>query len=557
MKIRFIIILSLLVVAPTAILSLIASKTLKNREHELHASLVSSAEQSIALINQQVLTRLEANLDTIRVALSDALSQGSRLEYGKPGIPETDLIIAETLRLKQSVSTAAEIYLFMNPWGFLVPQDNLKLPVPTSELGELITVLRNEIASAKSLTGMIVFSHSGKIYCFSLLRDRKGLYAGFRIDGQGLTALIQEVSSSAAAKGFTIKTTGIKDSRSDLVITDSFNSSESNVRTQLPADNDWKTEDILASGHLDKPLDYIELNARLDDPEEFHRAEVIRTRLLSWGIALLAIAVIAGMGFVMVESGTEIRRARERSDFMMGVSHDLRTPISSIKILSESMLMGNIPDENKKKKFLETISSECNHLADMIEGVLFFMKQEHGSSIYTLTPTDIEELVRSSVKSFEERAHDRANAHVSIAKNLPRVNADKNALAKVLQNLLDNAMKYSSNQNTSAHPDKGEGSAQIELGVKTIKKRDREWVLISVRDYGIGIEKSELNKVFRKFYRASLEMDGKVGGIGLGLALCRDIIRAHKGKIEVTSQRGKGSEFKIYLPVSGGEWEKG
>jgi len=178
------------------------------------------------------------------------------------------------------------------------------------------------------------------------------------------------------------------------------------------------------------------------------------------------------------------------------------------------------------------------------------MKQEHGAAVYTFAPVAVDRLVRSAVESFEARSRGEAEVKLDVDANLPDIAADEHALLKVMQNLLGNAEKYSRGDVPKVGDAKDDNAIRIDIGVKEIKRRGKSWVEITVRDYGIGIASHELKKVFRKFYRASLEMSGKVRGIGLGLALCRDIIHAHKGHISIASEKGKGCEFKVLLPVA-------
>jgi two-component system phosphate regulon sensor histidine kinase PhoR len=202
---------------------------------------------------------------------------------------------------------------------------------------------------------------------------------------------------------------------------------------------------------------------------------------------------------------------------------------------------------------------------------------------------DAGRLVKSSVETFAERTGMRVRLaegeagkgqraerggagggngiELRVENNLPMVNGDRGALAKVVLNLLDNAVKYgrkelpisgegSGNRSRGPEkekqgPEKESDSCMIEVAVSAAAMRGRSWVKVAVRDHGIGIERKELKKIFRKFYRVSSGPQRGIRGVGLGLALCRDIVKAHKGRIEVESRPGKGSVFTVCLPGSG------
>jgi len=265
---------------------------------------------------------------------------------------------------------------------------------------------------------------------------------------------------------------------------------------------------------------------------------------------LLAAAVCVGGWIVLREAATEIRKARSRSEFVAGVSHDLRTPVASMKMLAETLYLGRVAETEKQRKFAGTIVQECDRLSHLIERVLFFVRFGQDALVYSRREVDPGELVRWSVKAFLSRFEGPSvgtgpDVSVDTAPGLPDVRADESAMSQVILNLLDNAQKYSP----------GERRPRIDVAVNTvggnhwIPGKRREWVCITVRDYGIGMDRETLTRIFRRFYRGSSAVEDNISGVGLGLALCRHVIRAHGGRIDVESVPGEGSTFRVLLPA--------
>lgn len=260
----------------------------------------------------------------------------------------------------------------------------------------------------------------------------------------------------------------------------------------------------------------------------------LQVRLYGWGIFLLGVVVAAGSWLVLRRVSTEIRQARARTDFVALVSHELRTPLASMKMLAESLYLENIRDPEKRKKSLEIVIKETDRLWSLVERVLFFVRLDQDAVVYHRREEPAAELVHGAVQAFRGRQwNGRATIDLEIAEPLPPVSADRTAIEQVLLNLMDNAVKYS----------RGPAAVHVRAGSSS----DGRWVRISVRDEGVGMERRELKRIFRKFYRVGGSRAAVTPGVGLGLALCRHVVRAHGGRIEVESEPGVGSTFTVSL----------
>ena len=289
-----------------------------------------------------------------------------------------------------------------------------------------------------------------------------------------------------------------------------------------------------------------------------------------------------------------MQRAKARGDLIAGVSHDLRTPLASMRMLADSLYLGRVTDPSRQKQFLSTIVRESSRLGTLVERILFFVRLGEEALTYQFRPTKVDAVVAEAIESFQggsgsdskaccrdletgrEAAappcsrrdasgnsggsaapptvsgneHDRSSASsmpdvkLDVEPDLPMVKADADALRQVVLNLVDNAVKYSKPMGDKIGSAREHSSVTIKVG----RQGDAE-LTISVTDNGIGIPRNEMKKIFRRFYRVSGKQRDTVSGVGMGLALCRHIVAAHGGRIEVESELGKGSTFKVILPV--------
>jgi len=230
----------------------------------------------------------------------------------------------------------------------------------------------------------------------------------------------------------------------------------------------------------------------------------------------------------------DVRMAEMRSQFVSSVSHELKTPLTAIRMFAETLRLGRSKDPKTQAEYLDTIVSESQRLTRLLNNVLDFSKIEQGKRIYRPELTSLSEIIQASARAMKYPLSQKGfELKVHVEEGLPDVRVDKDALEQAILNLLNNAMKYS-----------GE-SHEIDLRLK----RKDDQALIQVIDRGVGIDPREQKRIFEKFYRVPMPENERIVGTGLGLTLVSHIVKAHGGNIEVESSLGKGSTFSIYLPV--------
>jgi len=294
----------------------------------------------------------------------------------------------------------------------------------------------------------------------------------------------------------------------------------------------------LRRAYVMQPLEFVFTNWRIairdtcSTPEELAAVQ-FRSNMMWTGGAF--IVLLGGIGLAGGAVARQARLSQMKSDFVSNVSHELRTPLSSIRVFGEYMRLGRVTNQDKVQQYGEYIEAEGRRLTQLINNILDFSKIESAEKKYRFCETDVAALVEHTVSAFEVPLRDQG---VSISLKVstpppPLLQLDKDAIAQVLVNLLDNAVKYSNGRKT------------IDVLVDTSKADVR----IGVRDHGIGIAKNEQKKIFEKFYRVGSGLVHDVKGSGLGLSIVMHVVKAHGGRVELESTPGEGSTFTIVLPV--------
>ena len=251
-------------------------------------------------------------------------------------------------------------------------------------------------------------------------------------------------------------------------------------------------------------------------------------------LGILSLLIIGGLVLTKHIVSKEMALARLKSDFVSNVSHELRTPLALIRLYAETLELGRITTQDKKQEYYRIIRKESERLTALINNILDFSRIEAGRKEYEFRETDIAELVRNTLDSYRYQIEQQGFAfEESIDAGLPKVYVDREAIARALVNLVNNALKYSADEKF--------------LGVKLYRANGA--LKLEVVDRGIGITGREQSKIFEKFYRTGDPLVHNTKGSGLGLSLVRHITNAHGGEIKVESTPGKGSKFILSLPL--------
>jgi signal transduction histidine kinase/tetratricopeptide (TPR) repeat protein len=260
----------------------------------------------------------------------------------------------------------------------------------------------------------------------------------------------------------------------------------------------------------------------------------IRLNYLLMGAFILVL--ILGVYLFYKYLSREAELVRLKSEFTDRASHTLKTPLTRIRMVAEKLNLGWVTSESKKREYLQTILSESDRMNEMITNMLDFSRIEAGRKQYNFENTSLPLLVKEVLKSYKPYIKNLGfQLEVEIDDDIPSFLLDADAIRLIVVNLLQNAVKYSFKE-------------------KLIIIRlyfEKETAVLEVEDRGMGIEKDELKKVFEQFHRVSNDTVQMVEGSGLGLYLVHHAVHAHEGEIKVTSELGKGSRFKIILPIKG------
>ena len=253
-----------------------------------------------------------------------------------------------------------------------------------------------------------------------------------------------------------------------------------------------------------------------------------------WTIITLIIILVFGTALIVRIVAREMEILKIKSDFVSSVSHEFKTPLTSIKALTERLEKGKVTQPAKMKQYISIISHDIDRLIRLVGNILNFSNIEEGKKVYKKEETDIAIWLKEVINSYKkESIESDISISPDIKNDLPALYLDKEAMTQAIFNLLDNAIKFS------------RGNKEIEVTAEKYKSL----LVIKIKDKGIGIENDEKDKIFEKFYRGKSAVNYYIKGTGLGLALVKYTVEAHGGHIAVESEPGWSTVFSITLPV--------
>ena len=249
-----------------------------------------------------------------------------------------------------------------------------------------------------------------------------------------------------------------------------------------------------------------------------------------------ALAILISVALVFLSMGMvrrQVAMAQFKNDLVATVSHELKTPVTSIRLLVETLLDDPKADKEKVKDYLQLISNENHRLGHLVQRFLTFSRMERNENYFDFQPTPVPDVVYEVEQVFRERFPvGDFELNVECACDKASMSLDREAMVSAIGNLMENAYKYSNRDK------------KIVLRCYQLKHE----MAFEVEDNGVGIPKHERARIFKKFYQPDRRLNKHKGGVGLGLSIVSLVVRAHKGKVEVESEPGKGSCFRILIP---------
>jgi len=262
-----------------------------------------------------------------------------------------------------------------------------------------------------------------------------------------------------------------------------------------------------------------------------------RREIFLYGVLLVVIAALMLFGAVMIarDISREAETNRLKTEFVNNISHELKTPLTLIRLYGETLQRKENLTDKEKKNCYEIITKESERLSHLINNVLDFSRIEMGRKEFDFKNGYLQDVIRGTLESYRYHLEKKGFViHDDISRDLPEMNFDAEAIASAMINLLSNAIKFS--------PDKKEVTVKL--------FRDNGNAVLQVADKGIGISQKEIPKIFQRFYQSDNKIGSETRGSGLGLTLVKHIIEAHGGTVEVESELGKGSMLTVRIPVS-------
>jgi signal transduction histidine kinase len=297
----------------------------------------------------------------------------------------------------------------------------------------------------------------------------------------------------------------------------------------------WKRP--LVATEIGEALPHWEVAVYLVDPARLTRSAQAVRLTLGLLIFVLVLAILTGGWLIVADLRRQTLLTRQKTDFVSNVSHELKTPLTSIRMFSELLAAERVPDRKTQRDYLNIITSEAARLTRLINNVLDFSRMERGEKKFVFASCDLCSVMRETIESYRPHLEQMEFTLDCVIPDEPlRVKGDRDALAQVMVNLLSNAEKYSG----------GKKEIRVEIRPRT---DPIPYVEVRVSDRGVGVPPGCEEKIFEQFYRAHDSLSSGIQGSGLGLTLARSIARAHGGELVCQPREGGGTCFVLRLPT--------
>jgi signal transduction histidine kinase len=465
-----------------------------------------------------------APLETDNILANEEVKPKDREEIEKTEAIQEQVETQKALtRFKESEPLRKKIYKQAQEQGQQILARNIILPPDNqNSLGEQWSffILESRTFSqiiARNPNGFIPRFIEDKLYLLYWEKDQENTIAGCVIDNHTLRQRLLKVMPSLYTENRIIS---ILDEKA--------------VPLLIPKgeeQREWPKPFI--AREISELLPRWEIAAYLTDPQIIKNTAQSTAIILWTLIALLLISLFIGGSFIIMLMLNEIKLAQQKTSFVANVSHELKTPLTSIRLFSELLRENRQPDKEKRKRYLDIMVSETERLTRLINNVLDFSRLGKGKKNYNQQNSDIVGLGKEIIEDQRARLeHNGFTLSLTCPDKAIFVHIDQEALKQVLINLLSNAEKYS----------------QKNKSIKVKVEETREVVKINILDRGPGIPLKLKEKIFKEFYRIDDSLTAPVSGSGLGLTISRKIIRDHGGDILYFRRNGGGSNFQIIIP---------
>ncbi len=521
-------------------------------EEEKEADLVGGLSVS-ASVDEDAVDRLELRAAERQVSPDDSYSQQIFDQLNAPKPNTGPKLVSDTKRdaapQKDGEATEADYSLEQGRGYGAESTSGRRKRTEQSALPEPVVVAGNrQIANVSGLTDLRISTFESEIdpFEFSLLdsghfvlfrkvwRDGERYIQGLLLDQETFTEEIVAASFMAAALA---DMTSLGIAYQDEVI-HTFGGRSSNGRSYPNVAEDLDGT-LLYRNRLTAPLDSLELIFSIKRLPPGPGASV-----LAWVTLVLAIVLVGGFITLYRTGLRQIALARQQQDFVSAVSHELKSPLTSIRMYGE-MLKEGWADEEKRQSYYDYIHDEAERLSRLISNVLQLAQITRNEPHFDLKPTKVSELMRhteSKISSQVERAGFELRFAAGEGAAQMTINIDEDCFAQMIINLVDNAIKFSRN-------------AQDKIIEISCKRSGDSRVMFSVRDYGPGIPKDQMKKIFQLFYRSETELTRETVGTGIGLAIVHQLAIAMGGKVDIINAE-PGAEFRFWFSIAEQEPEQ-